>query len=642
MNIVATRPRLTLLVLCPALACPIACSSVDESSESLAGIDLAATTCVVPSPNLDITKSTTLCPGSYVISDPEGDGAIRIRANNVELTISGVTLTGTGIGYGVAASGKNGVTVKSSASQRGKIRNYRSAVMIEGGAGHRILENVLSSNTKRALTHTDADFLGVWEEWEGQLSLDQIGNGVVLRNVTSATVTNNQMRLQQNGIGLFSSSNVTISGNDCSDNQGWGIHLHRSSNNQILNNRADNVHLAASSYCHDVQSDACDTAGILVIKASNSNRIQGNSFKNGGDGIFSAARQGDIQHGADHNRYIGNDVSQAKHLGIEATFAHDITVENNIVVGAGRSGIWLGGSTNSIVRGNTIAGSGWSGIENEGAHHFTIENNVISGSAQHGILLRGASFGPSSDYFIARNTITGNGEYGIRAEDTHAITATGNELRENAHGSIELELRNESAWTGPIVVNESRLLDATEACGGVNVECGCRVFNGDVEGCNAAGCAYYACSDRCEPQGTSLCDGGCAEECTGSCSDHDGNVEACDAAGGCAYYFCSNRCYAAGTDIGVACSCRHHAGAASVCAATPGCEFYACSNQCHFEGTSECNAGCAESCGATEVSCPVDDVVTVTSNYWGTTDPSVIDAAICGATLAFVPFKTSP
>lgn len=601
-----------------------------------------AATCVTPVANLTVSKSTTLCPGTYTLGDPEGDGAIRVTASNVVLTISGVTLIGTGTGYGITATGRNDVTIKSAPTARGQIRNFRSAILIDGGAGHRVEESVLSSNLKRPLTHSEADFLSVWDEWEGQLAQNQIGNGIVLRNVTRATITNNQMRLQQNGIGLFSSSNVTIQGNDCSDNQGWGIHLHRSSNNTIINNRADNVHLAASTYCHEVQSDACDTAGILVIKASNSNLVSNNSFKNGGDGVFSAGRQGDTQHGADHNRYVGNDVSFAKHLGIEATFGDDLLVENNLVAKAGRSGIWLGGSTHVIIRGNTVSGSGWSGIENEGTQFFTIENNRITDSAQHGILLRGAPWAESTDYLIARNTITGNGGYGIRAEDTHRLTAPGNVLAGNDAGSIQLELRNETRLTGPVSITESQLLDATRECGGIDVKCSCRVFDGDLEGCDNAGCAYYACSDRCEAPGTSLCDGGCTDACTGSCRDHDGNVSACDAAGGCAYYFCSNTCHPTGTPIGEACSCRDHDGDAAGCSATPGCAFYACSNQCHFAGTSECNAGCTGSCGATGVDCPIDDVTTVTSNYWGTTDPSTIERAVCGANLDYVPFKTAP
>lgn len=599
--------------------------------------------CVTPVSNLVVRTSTTLCPGTYNIGDPEGDGVIQIKGNQVTLTISGVTLRGTGSGYGITATNVNGAVIKSSPTSRGNIQNYRSAIFLNGGASHQILENVLSNNVRRPLTNTEADFLAVWEDFDGQLALNQVGDGIVLLNVASATITNNQARFQQNGISLFSSNNVTMQGNDCSDNQGWGIQIHRSSNNTVRNNRADNVNLAASTYCHEVQADACDTAGILVIKASNSNLIQNNSFKNGGDGIFSGALgpPGNTLYGADHNRYVANDVSRAKHLGVEATFADDVVVENNTVLNVGRSGVWLGGSKNSIIRNNTITGSGWSGIENEGTRNMTIENNRITGSAQNGIFLRDlASLGLASNgQLITHNVIQNNGEFGIRAQDNDSMNANNNTFSGNGRGSVHLELFHESRLTGPIAINESRLLDATHACGGVDVKCGCRVFNGDAAGCGATpGCTYFPCSNRCEVSGTSQCDAGCGG-CTGDCHDHDGNVEACDAAGGCAYYFCSNRCYPSGTPLEVGCLCESHNGDPTGCNATPGCSFYDCSNSCFFTGTPTCQANC---CGGGAVTCPIANVTNVTSNYWGTTNPAVIDAAICGADLNFVPFKRSP
>ncbi len=518
-----------VLGCCVWLVLVAGCSAQENEGEqgALGSVTEAATGCVVPVANLVVRASTTLCPGTYQLPDPEGDGAIQIKANQVTLTLSGVTLRGAGTGYGITATNVNGLTIKSSPTNRGRVEGYHSAILVQGGASHVITENVLSFNAKRPLTHDDRDFLDVWAEFPEQLAENQIGNGLVLLNVNGATVTNNQARFQQNGIGLFGSSNVTLRGNDCSDNQGWGIHLTRSSNNTVVQNRADNVNLAASSFCHDVQSDACDTSGILVIKASNSNLVQNNSFKNGGDGIFSAARQGDIQHGADHNRYVGNDVSFAKHLGVEATFADDILVENNTILSAGRSGVWLGGSKNSTVRGNTIVGSGWSGIENEGTQNFVIENNRIENSAENGIFLRDlASLGfPSKGQAILRNTIRGNGQFGIKAVDTQSINATGNTISDNGKGSVHLELDHESRLTGPLTFHENRLLDATEACQGVDVACSCRTFDGDASGCSGAGgCEYFACSNRCEPLGTSSCDAGCGG-CTGSCHDHDGNVE---------------------------------------------------------------------------------------------------------------------
>lgn len=645
MNKLTMIPCLAVLCSCSLDMGGVTSENVPVGNEAVGHARQAATACVTPVSNLIIRASTTLCPGSYTIGDPEGDGVIQIRANNVELTISGVTLTGTGTGYGITASGVNGAAIKSAPTSRGRIQNFRSAILIEGGASHRVLENVLSSNIKRPITNTDADFLQVWPDWEDQIALGQVGDGLVLRNVASATVTNNQARLQQNGISLFGSSNVTMRGNDCSDNRGWGIQVHGSSNNTIIGNRADNVNLAASTWCHDVQADACDTAGILVIKGANDNLLQDNSFQNGGDGIFSAALgpPGDTLYGADRNRYIHNDVSRAKHLGIEATFADGLDVENNTVVNVGRSGIWLGGSSNSIIRGNTITGSGWSGIENEGTRNMTIERNVISGSGQNGIFLReirASVVRLSTGQFIARNTIQNNVEFGIRAVDTSAMNATGNTLSGNGFGDVHLELDNETSLDGPVAINESRLLDATTACHGVDVTCGCHVLSGNAAACGATpGCTYFSCSNRCEPAGTSACDAGCSAACTGNCSDHDGSVRACDASG-CAYYFCSNSCRTPGTPIEEACPCEPHGGDPAGCNATPGCSYFACSGGCFFTGTPPCLAGCPGTCGTGAVDCPIAG--NVTSNYWGTTNPSVIDAAICGANLNFVPFKTSP
>jgi hypothetical protein len=71
----------------------------------------------------------------------------------------------------------------------------------------------------------------------------------------------------------------------------------------------------------------------------------------------------------------------------------------------------------------------------------------------------------------------------------------------------------------------------------------CRAYDTNLEACNAAGCAYYACSHSCYPKGTSTyCTAGCFNECNQGCRMHDGALEACNAAG-CAYYSCSNGCF---------------------------------------------------------------------------------------------------
>ena len=353
-------------------------------------------------------------------------------------------------------------------------------------------------------------------------------------------------------------------------------------------------------------------------KASNDNLVQNNSFKNGGDGIFSGAYDAGVRYGADRNHYIGNDVSQAKHIGVEATFADYITVENNTITNVGRSGVWLGGSTNSIIRGNTITGSGWSEIENEGTQGMTIESNVISGSGQDGINLREIRVGmflPSTNQFIARNTITNNHDCGIRAVDTDAINTTGNLLSGNGVVDVRLELDKENSLPGASLVNESQLLDATKECGGVDVVCSCRVLDGKPNECGATpGCTYFACSNHCEPAGTTACDSGCSSQCKGDCSDHDGHVDKCDDAR-CAYYFCSQSCRTPGTPEAVACSCAPHSGDPAGCAATTGCFYFSCSGGCYFTGTAPCLAGCKSQCSEGHIECPIAAQTNVTSNY---------------------------
>ncbi|WP_395827847.1 hypothetical protein [Archangium violaceum] len=133
----------------------------------------------------------------------------------------------------------------------------------------------------------------------------------------------------------------------------------------------------------------------------------------------------------------------------------------------------------------------------------------------------------------------------------------------------------------------------------------CRAFDGDTNKCNAAGCAYYFCSEQCHPKGTSYCNAGCFELCNAACRTYDGNLNACNAAG-CAYFVCSSRCYTKGTSLcDAGCSaecnaaCRTHDGDLNGCNAA-GCAYYVCSNRCYTKGTTLCEAGCTDQCSVPE------------------------------------------
>jgi len=429
------------LVLCIALLAALAPAAQEDGAP-----------CVPLVANMDVFDDVKICPGVYAIDDPEADGVLRIRASGVHVDMEGVTLVGSQMsGYGILANGFDDVTIT-----KATIRGFRAAVFLRNGSGHHVAECVLSDNRKRPVTHTAADFLSVWPDLSGQFAADQIGNGVLLDNVTDTQVRGNVMRNQQNGIGLFTCSSIELLGNDCSDNEGWGIHVHRSSNNMIAYNNADNCFNKVSTYCHNVQQDGCDTAALLLLKASHDNEVRNNSLRNSGDGVFSAAREGGTHWGADRNEYVQNDCSFAKHIGLESTFADANVFERNIASNAGRYGFWLGYSTNAIVRNNRIDDNASAGISNESVMHCRYEDNQILRN-RIGVDLRRGTFTllnqDSRDHVFVGNTIADSIDKGFSIVDTHEVSIQACEIANNSGGNVRFGSSLETDIIGPLSIN---------------------------------------------------------------------------------------------------------------------------------------------------------------------------------------------
>lgn len=179
----------------------------------------------IPSVGLTLSQPNQyviVCPGDYVIALPSNSSAaISVNAPNVTLSLENVAVKPVATrlfeGWGVRAQSVDGLELLG-----GNIAGFRAAVLIEGGVGHSVRNSVLSHNRLRGVTGTPADFLSVWPEFDGQLAVDSIGDGVVLINVSDSVVRNCSMTHQQNGIGCFGCTNVRIVGNNCSNNEGWG------------------------------------------------------------------------------------------------------------------------------------------------------------------------------------------------------------------------------------------------------------------------------------------------------------------------------------------------------------------------------------------------------------------------------------
>ncbi|RKH47593.1 hypothetical protein [Corallococcus sicarius] len=120
--------------------------------------------------------------------------------------------------------------------------------------------------------------------------------------------------------------------------------------------------------------------------------------------------------------------------------------------------------------------------------------------------------------------------------------------------------------------------------------------NTTLSSCDAAGCAWYACSNSCWPPGTDIQVACPADSWCGQ----NTSVSSCDAAG-CAWYACSNSCWSPGTPLGVACGpCALQTSQASCQQYGSSCGWYACTNTCWPRGTPNATA-CAPCRSYTDV-----------------------------------------
>lgn len=212
----------------------------------------------------------------------------------------------------------------------------------------------------------------------------------------NATITNNIIRENYNGIRAYSSGNI-ISNNNITDN-GSGIILLGSNDNIIINNTIANN----------------EGLGIACLSGSGYNIIRNNT-------IDSHQASGIALHESDGN-IIGNNLvtrnGQAPNItpsnGINLEDSHSNVVGNNTIIENIDCGINLRGSNNNDISGNFIINNTKDGIHLEYSDGNTIANTITNNKGS-GIRL-----------FISRNnTVSGNyvddnEEFGIRLDASGA------------------------------------------------------------------------------------------------------------------------------------------------------------------------------------------------------------------------------
>jgi len=186
------------------------------------------------------------------------------------------------------------------------------------------------------------------------LNLSQTSIGVQLWETSNSSIADNTIANNRDGIGLGSSSNNGVSGNNITANNGNGIYLWLSSNynsisgNNITANSFYGIWLDFSSNNtvsgNNIEGNNED--GILLSFRTNNNSICGNNITaNNGNGIH-------LFGPSYYNSVSGNNITANTDTGVYARSDYN-TISGNQIVDNG-DGIFLENSSNITINGNTI------------------------------------------------------------------------------------------------------------------------------------------------------------------------------------------------------------------------------------------------------------------------------------------------
>ncbi|MBI4615547.1 MAG: right-handed parallel beta-helix repeat-containing protein [Planctomycetes bacterium] len=393
-----------------------------------------------------VTTDVRVRPGTYRVTDDEGDGVLIVRGEGVTVDLTGVTLLGCEEGapadgyrgIGIHVDGARGVAIRGGRVSGFKVGIYaREAdrLRVEGVEATRNFRQHLKSTPER---EDGADWL--WphnnddNEW-----MKNYGAGIYLDRCPGAVVAACRGRNQQNGVILARSDGCAVYDNDFSYHSGWGVALWRSSRNKIAHNRLD---YCVRGYSHGVYYRGQDSAAILVFEQCRENVFAANSATHSGDGFFLYAGHETTQRtgggGSNDNLVHGNDFSHAVANGIEATFSSGNRFEANILDECDY-GVWAGYSRDTVIAGNRISRSQTAGVAIEHGHDNRIEGNTFEGDRTGVSLwwdddpdLLAGPFGKKQDTDSDRNTIVANrftgAEVGVRLARSSGTLVDSNEF----------------------------------------------------------------------------------------------------------------------------------------------------------------------------------------------------------------------
>lgn len=369
---------------------------------------------VVPTDGMVIREDTAFAPGVYVM--PKGisvEGAVTLDGG-------GATLIGRDRqGVGVRLEGSSGATVRNL-----RLRDYYHGIHARDCRNLTLERNQITSTAEVA---PNTIFLEIWKTAD-----EAYGGAILLQDCADATVAENDLQHQQNGLLTYGCSKLTVRNNQCNYNSGYGIHLYATSDSLFEENSAD--------YCSRFEPRegglhyghmGADATGFLIVNSSCRNTFRRNTARLGGDGFFLAGLSPDGRKvGCNDNLFEENDGSLSPNIAFEATFSSGNIFRGNYADRC-NYGFWLGFSWDTTVENNRVIMNRQAGIGVENGHGMTVRGNTFQANG-HGILLwtkyveQFAAQFPESltsyDWTIEENVFTRNTKaIRIAADQDHGI-----------------------------------------------------------------------------------------------------------------------------------------------------------------------------------------------------------------------------
>lgn len=385
-----------------------------------------------------ILTSVRIKPGTYVLPDTGGAGALQIGADGVTIDFQGATLESpeaksgrleTFNGIGLAIQDHKNITVRNA-----HIHGFQYNVKVLRSSGVTLENCELGQSRSQKILDGDSPNQ-IWLDVRGLDSWRGYGAGAWIEKSSGCMVRGVQANQCQNGLILVNADNNKVVGCDFSYNSGWGIALCGASRNVICWNHADFVNRPWGS------GWGGDSSGVVLTTGSNQNTWAYNSFTHGGDGFFLATQNGGFDDQGklhadgtcDRNIVMFNDGSWAQANAFESTFSTKNAFYHNWCNDC-NYGFWLGYSNRNLIQGNIIKRSQIDGIAHEQGAQNLYLNNDIEATRDVSIHLWGGTDPRFVQSPSTLNAIIGNKIFKARAsiEQTNSTNnfLTGNVIRD--------------------------------------------------------------------------------------------------------------------------------------------------------------------------------------------------------------------